>query len=86
MAFVLAELVEVRDVITIEGVRKRIARLNALALGLSREAATFGKDVSHLRDHELRDYLNSLMDALAGTDAARVVLDQVRKRLEREAR
>jgi len=69
-------------VITQEGIDKRIARLLALAVGLGKESSTFRGDA--LSPTERRDYVNYVLDALAAVDAARVVLERVRKRLAAE--
>jgi hypothetical protein len=60
----------------------RIARLDRLAKRLAREVELQrgAKDVLLFRERKL--YLASIQDALAGVDAARVVLAKVVKRLE----
>lgn len=72
--------------VTLEGIDGRIERLAELAQGLSRETATFGKVCAGLADHERRDYLNSVMDALAAADQAKHALKRVRERFERNER
>ena len=63
-------------------IEKRIERLNALSMGLAREDVHW-KD--NLHDHPLLyveqlAYLKAVRDALAGVEAARVVLAKARRR------
>ncbi len=64
-------------------IKKRIARLEQLARGLAREVALQKGAEDMLLSRERKQYLNAVADALAGADAARVVLQGVVKRMER---
>jgi hypothetical protein len=71
------------DTNDIEG---RIARLETLAVGLSREVALWRVAAEHpLQERERKAYLAAVQDALAGLDAARVVLVGVTGRLRQRA-
>jgi hypothetical protein len=63
-------------------IKARVARLDELARGLAREVALRrgAKDVLLFR--ERRQYLQAIQEALAGADAARVVLEGVVRRME----
>lgn len=67
---------------TLDGIDERIARLAKFALGLGRETAAFGAACGALPDHDQRDYLNYVMDAVAAVDAARAVLVRVRQGMD----
>ena len=72
--------------ITWEQIEARKKRLNKLAIGLALEDVLWSKDNRH--DHpllfvETRAYLKAIRDALAGVEAARVVLAKAKQRNER---
>lgn len=67
---------------TIDGIDERIARLAKYGLGLGRETGACGD----LADHDQRDFLNYVMDAVAAVDAARAVLVRVRTGIDRARR
>jgi hypothetical protein len=60
----------------------RIARLEKLARGLALEAALLKDGDGPLLYRERRAYLKGIQDALAGAEAARVVLEGAVKRME----
>jgi hypothetical protein len=63
-------------------IEQRIARLETLAVGLSHEVALWRVAAEHpLQERERKAYLAAVQDALAGLDAARVVLGGVTGRL-----
>jgi hypothetical protein len=64
----------------------RIARLEALFVGLRREIILIGKGDDPLLYLERRAYLMALHDACSGLESARVVLAKARQRIEREAK
>jgi hypothetical protein len=69
--------------ITWEQSERRIKRLEKLGMGLALEDVLWTKD--NLHDHpllfvETRAYLSAIRDALAGVEAARVVLAKARRR------
>ena len=68
---------------TAADLKGRIARLDRLARGLAKEAGLQrgAEDVQLFR--ERKQYLRAVQDALAGAEAARVVLETVVKRMER---
>jgi hypothetical protein len=61
---------------------RRIIRLERLAKGLAREVELQRGAEDVLLFRERKQYLAGIQDALAGADAARVVLAGVVKRLE----
>lgn len=65
----------------VEDVRKRVARLEELALGLAKERALIREAKDDLLYLERKAYLNATGDALAGVEAARVVLARVLLRI-----
>jgi hypothetical protein len=67
--------------LTLVDIRARIARLERLEKGFAREVAQ-QRDDDLLLFGERRQYLKAIQDALAGAEAARVVLAGVVKRLE----
>lgn len=61
----------------------RMLRLDELARGLAREVTMWKESADPLQYLERRAYLNAIMDALSGIEAARVVLARVQERLEK---
>jgi hypothetical protein len=61
--------------------KARIARLDRLARGLAREVGLQKGAEDVLLFRERRPYLAGIQDALAGAEAARVVLEGVVKRM-----
>jgi hypothetical protein len=70
-------------VLTADDVRRRMGRLEALARGLAKEIAVVGDADDPLLYLERRAYLLAIGDALAGVDAARVVLAKAVQRIDR---
>src|SRR5215469_14408249 len=70
---------------TLTDLKARINRLDELARGLSREVVIWKAGNDPLLYAERKGYLNSIQDALAGVEAARVVLAKARQRLEGES-
>jgi len=68
-------------VIGAEEVSARVRRLEELTRGLSKEVAIWKEGNDPLLYLERKSYLNAIQDALAGLEAARVVLARVRQRL-----
>ena len=62
--------------------RGRVRRLDQLARGLAKEVTWWKASDDPLLYLERRAYLNAIQDALAGIEAARVVLARARQRLE----
>jgi hypothetical protein len=60
----------------------RIQRLDQLMRGLAREVALWKAGNDPLLYVERKAYLKGIQDALAGVEAARVVLAKARQRLE----
>jgi hypothetical protein len=73
-------------VIRVTDVIKRVRRLEDLTRGLSREVAMWKEGNDPLLYLERRMYLNAIQDALAGVEAARVVLARASQRLQDEER
>jgi hypothetical protein len=69
--------------LTLADIQGRIGRLEGLARGFAREVA-LQRDDELLLFRERKQYLAAVQDALAGAEAARVVLAGVVKRLERD--
>ncbi|HYT87839.1 MAG TPA: hypothetical protein VEL76_03895 [Gemmataceae bacterium] len=69
---------------TLTNLKARIARLDELARGLSREVVLWKSGNDPLLYVERKTYLNAIQDALAGVEAARVILAKARQRLEGE--
>lgn len=67
---------------TLDDISVRVRRLDELSRGLAREVALWRKGDDPLLYLERKAYLNAVQDALAGVEGARVVLAQVRQRLE----
>jgi hypothetical protein len=63
-------------------IRRRVKRLEQLAKGLAREVSIIRKANDALLYRERKQYLASIQDAIAGADAARVILARVVQRLE----
>jgi hypothetical protein len=61
----------------------RIVRLDRLAWGLAKEVGLQRGAEDVLLFRERKQYLRAIQDALAGAEAARVVLEGVVKRMER---
>jgi hypothetical protein len=69
---------------TLTDLKARINRLDELARGLSREVVLWKAANDPLLYLERKAYLGAVQDALAGVEAARVVLAKARQRLEGE--
>jgi hypothetical protein len=69
---------------TVTDVVKRVRRLEDLTRGLSREVALWREGSDPLLYLERRAYLNAIQDALAGIEAARVVLARAQQRIAAE--
>jgi hypothetical protein len=67
---------------TLTDLRRRVERLEDLARGLAKEVVLWKKADDPLLYVERKGYLNAIQDALAGVEAARVVLARARQRLE----
>jgi len=70
----------------LEDLTPRVCRLDELARGLAREVALWKGCDDPLLYLERKAYLGAIQDALAGVEAARVVLAKARQRLEKEKR
>lgn len=66
---------------TVEDLTSRVRRLEQLSRGLSREVTIWKAGDDPLLYVERRAYLNAILDALAGVEAARVTLAKARERL-----
>ena len=64
--------------------RARVRRLDQLARGLAKEVTLWKSCNDPLLYLERKAYLGGIQDALAGAEAARVVLAKVMQRLEKE--
>lgn len=62
----------------------RVQRLDELSRGLAKEVSLWKSCNDPLLYLERKAYLGAVQDALAGVEAARVVLAKVRQRLEKE--
>jgi hypothetical protein len=67
--------------LTLADLKARIARLDKLARGLAKEVRLQRGAEDVLLFRERRQYLRAIQEALAGADAARVVLEGVVKRM-----
>jgi hypothetical protein len=67
--------------LTLADIKARITRLERLERGFAREVAQ-QRDDDLLLCRERRQYLKAIQDALAGAEAARVVLAGVVRRVE----
>jgi hypothetical protein len=70
--------------LTLADLKGRIARLERLARGLAREVELRRRSGDLLLAQERKQYLAAVQDALAGAEAARVVLAGVVQRMERD--
>lgn len=68
----------------LEHLTARVHRLDELARGLAKEVVLWREGNDPLLYLERKAYLGAIQDALAGVEAARVVLAKVRQRLEME--
>ena len=71
--------------IGLKGMQDRVARLEQLQDGLSREVALWRGKQSPLMDAERRVYLNGVQDIIKGLDDARVVMAKALQRARGEA-
>jgi hypothetical protein len=69
--------------LTLADLKARIERLARLEQGFAREIGLQREAEDQLLFRERKQYLTAIQDALAGAEAARVVLAGVVKRLER---
>jgi hypothetical protein len=70
---------------SVADVEARVRRLEELTRGLSKEVALWKDGNDPLLYLERRAYLNAVQDALAGLEAARVVLARAAQRTRRDA-
>jgi hypothetical protein len=63
-------------------IRRRVKRLERLSMGLAKELDIIGKGEDPLLYRERKQYLESMRNALSGTEAARVILARAAQRLE----
>jgi hypothetical protein len=70
--------------LTVADLKARIARLGRLERGFAREVALQRGAEDQLLFRERKPYLKAIQDALAGAEAARVVLAGVVKRMEQD--
>jgi hypothetical protein len=63
-------------------VEKRLRRLEELTRGLSKEVALWKEGNDPLLYLERKSYLNAIQDALAGVEAARVVVARALQRMQ----
>jgi hypothetical protein len=71
---------------TLQGIRARVLRLDALTRGLAKETVLVRECNDPLLYRERLDYLAAIRQALAGVDGARIVLVKARQRLETGSR
>jgi hypothetical protein len=62
-------------------IRRRVKRLEQLTKGLAKEVSIIRAADGPLLDRERKQYRASIQDALAGADAARVILARVVQRM-----
>jgi hypothetical protein len=67
---------------TLDDLTARVRRLDQLGRGLAKEVTLWRKGNDPLLFLERKAYLAAIQDALAGVEAARVVLAQVARRVE----
>lgn len=67
----------------LDDLRARIARLDQLGRGLAKEVTIWRQGNDPLLYLERKAYLGAIQDALAGVEAARVLLGKVCQRLEK---
>jgi hypothetical protein len=72
--------------ITLADLAARVQRLDELIRGLAKEVALWKEGQDPLLYLERQAYLKGIQDALAGVEAARVMLARARQRLERHSR
>jgi hypothetical protein len=70
---------------TLRDLTARVRRLDEISRGLAKEVVLLKECNDPLLYLERRAYLGAIQDALAGVEAARVVLAKARRRLERES-
>ena len=68
--------------LTVADLKGRIERLDRLARGLAKEVGLQRGAEGVLLSRERRQYLRAVQEALAGADAARVVLEGVVRRMK----
>lgn len=66
-------------------VEKRLERLEELMRGLAKEVTLWKAGTDPLLYLERKSYLNAIQDALAGVEAARVVLARALQRMRTES-
>lgn len=71
--------------ISVTDVTARVRRLEELTRGLAKEVALWKQGNDPLLYLERKSYLNAIQDALAGVDAARVVLARAAQRMNKDA-
>jgi hypothetical protein len=64
--------------------RARVRRLDELARGLAKEVSLWKGGDDPLLYLERKAYLGAIQDALAGVEAARVILAKAHQRLEKD--
>jgi hypothetical protein len=69
---------------TLDGLRARVRRLDALARGLAKEVLLWKPCDDPLLFVERKAYLAAVRDALAGAETARVILAKAVQRFEQE--
>ena len=67
--------------LTVADIKARVARLERLARGLAREEVLVRQADDRLLYRERKQYLAAVRDALAGVEAARVVLARAARRM-----
>jgi hypothetical protein len=67
-----------------EDVAARVRRLEDLARGLAKEVALWREGNDPLLYLERKSYLNAIQDALAGVEAARVVMARATQRMRKD--
>jgi len=70
---------------SVADVTARVRRLEELTRGLAKEVALWKEGNDPLLYLERRSYLNAIQDALAGVDAARVVMARAAQRMQNDA-
>jgi hypothetical protein len=68
--------------LALDAIKARVERLDKLARGLAREVGLWKGAADPLLYRERKAYLAGVQDALAGVEAARVVLSGVVRRIE----
>jgi hypothetical protein len=67
-----------------EDVAARVRRLEELTRGLAKEVALWKEGNDPLLYLERKSYLNAIQDALAGVEAARVVMARAAQRMRKD--